>query len=71
MWVALVVIAIVIGVLMDSDMGKIGLAAAALAVGFLILQWITGWEFLITLAKICAVGIVLLVLWAIFGSIFG
>ena len=70
MWVALIVIALIIGALMDSDIGQFGLAGAALAVGFLILKWITGWEFFITLAKICAAGIVLLVLWAILDAIF-
>lgn len=59
MWTAIIIIAIIISLLLDSALGKLITGAGVLALGLLIISWITGFVFLITLAKACAVIIVI------------
>lgn len=59
-WVIVVVIALVASFLAESEMGKIALTAIVGAIACLIVYWITSWAFMLTLAKICAVVVVLI-----------
>ena len=55
---AIIIIAL-IAVCLDSISGKIVFCAAVIAIGLLLLSWITRIELLIEFAKICAVIIVI------------
>lgn len=59
-WVILIVIVALIAAFLDSLPGKIVAGSSVVALGLLLLSWITGFSFLITLAKVCAVIIVVL-----------
>ena len=61
MWVALIIIFAIIMVALDSDVGKFVIGFAVLAIGVLLLSWITGFDFLITLVKGCVAIIVILI----------
>lgn len=54
-----IIIVAVIAVCLDSISGKIVFCSAVIAIGLLLLSWITGIGFLVELAKICAVTIVI------------
>lgn len=55
-----IVIAIVSMVKEEGNFwSKFALAALVAAIAFLLLQWITDWELMLTLAKVCAAGTVL------------
>lgn len=67
--------AIIVGVISciiedGSIWSKLALASIVASIAFLLLRWITGLEIMITLAKICAAAIVLLILFAILRKIF-
>ena len=70
-WVIAVIVIAIVGMCMDSDLGKIALAAGALALGCWLLEWILDLAFFGILAKICVAAVVLIVLFAILASIFG
>ena len=70
-WIVVIVICAVIAASLDSVLGKIVIGAAVVAVGLLLLSWITGVVFLITLAKACAVIIVVSIVGAILMAIIG
>lgn len=70
-WIVLVVIVALIAVCLDSVFGKIVIGAAVVAIGFLLLAWITSLHFFITLAKVCAVIMVVTVTGAILIAIVG
>ena len=52
-----------------SFFSKLALAALVAAVAFVLLRWITGWEFMTTLAKISATTTILSTLINIIGKI--
>ena len=64
-WVILFVIVGIFAAILDSDGGKLFVGAGVLALGLLLLKWITGFGFLITLAKICAVTMVVVAVGAL------
>lgn len=70
-WIVVIVICAVIAASLDSVLGKIVIGAAVVAVGLLLLSWITGMSFLITLAKVCAVIIVVAIVGAILLAVIG
>ena len=70
-WVIVIIICAVIAASLDSLLGKIVIGAAVVAIGLLLLSWITGMSFLITLAKVCAVIIVVAIVGAILLAIIG
>jgi len=70
-WIVVIVICAVIAASLDSVLGKIVVGAAVVAVGLLLLSWITGMSFLITLAKVCAVIIVVAIVGAILLAVIG
>ena len=68
--IAIIVVAIILAC-MDSALGKVALGAGVVAIGFLLLDWITDIGIFVVLSKVCAVVIVLIILWAILAAIFG
>lgn len=71
MWVAIIIAVAIIAVMIDSDAGKVFLGVGVIALGLLLLRWITGIGLLVTLAKACAVIMVVIVVGMILVSIFG
>ena len=63
--ICLVVIVALLVTLLDTLPGKIVLSATVLAIGLLLLRWITGVALFVTLAKVCAVVIVIVIVGAI------
>ncbi len=70
-WIVVIIICAIIAASLDSVLGKIVIGAAVVAIGLLLLSWITGMSFLITLAKVCAVIIVVAIVGAILLAIIG
>ena len=70
-WIVVIVICAVIAACLDSVLGKIVIGAMVVAIGLLLLSWITGISFLITLAKVCAIIIVVVVVGSILLAIIG
>lgn len=63
--ICIVVIVALLVTLLDSLPGKTVLSATVLAIGLLLLRWITGIALFATLAKVCAVVIVIVIVGAI------
>ena len=70
-WIVVIIICAVIAASLDSILEKIVIGAAVVAIGLLLLSWITGISFLITLAKVCAIIIVVAIVGAILLAIIG
>lgn len=70
-WFVIIIIVALIAASLDSVVGKIVVGAAVLAIGLLLLRWITGFTFFVTLAKVCAVVMVVTVIGAILAAIIG
>ena len=70
-WIVLIIILAVIAACLESLPGKLVAGSAVIAIGCLLLRWITGVELFITLAKACAVIIVLLIVGIILLSLRG
>ena len=70
-WVIAIIIVAVIAASLDSVPGKIVAGAAVVAIGLLLLSWITGISFLVTLAKVCAVVIVIVVVGVVLLALIG
>lgn len=68
-WIIVIVIVALIAMWLDSVFGKIVFGSAIIALGLLLLYWITGLTVLITLAKACAVIMVVVIVAAILASI--
>lgn len=60
-WIIFFVVLGIIATCLDSVPGKIVFGAGVIAIGFLLISWITGVDVLISLAKTCAVVIVVVV----------
>ena len=58
LWVVIVIVAIIFAIL-DTSAGKIVIGTGIVAIGLLLIYWVTGFSFLITLAKTCAVMIII------------
>lgn len=70
-WIVVIIIVALIAASLDSVLGKIVIGSAVVAIGLLLLAWITGVSFLLTLAKACAVIIVVAIVGAILMAIIG
>lgn len=57
-WVVIIVICMICSAFFESLLGKIVACSTTMAIGFLLLRWITDVAFFITLAKACAIIIV-------------
>lgn len=64
-WIILLIIVGLVAAFADSIVGRIVLSAAVVAVGLLLLRWITGIALFVTLSKVCAVVIVIVIVGAI------
>lgn len=70
-WIIFFVVLGVIATCLDSLSGKLVFGAGVIAIGLLLVSWITGMAFLITLAKTCAVIIVIVITGTILLAIIG
>ena len=70
-WVVIIIVCAIIGACLDSTIGKIVIGSSVLAIGFLLLRWITGISFLVTLAKGCAILIVVTIVGGLLLAIIG
>ena len=70
-WIVAIIIVAVIASFMDSGLGKLVMSAGVIAIGLLLLKWITGVELFITLAKACAIIIVVVIIGMIVLAIAG
>ena len=68
-WGIVIIAILIISACLESVIGKIIFGSTIIAIGFLLLSWITGISFFITLAKICAVIIVVIIVGCIVASI--
>ena len=68
--VVVLIIFAIIATFLDTSIGKVVIGSAVAAIGLLLLSWITGVAFFITLAKVCAIIIVVGIVGAILYSIF-
>lgn len=68
-WVIIIVAIIAIG--LESIPGKIVAGASVLAIGLLLLRWITGITLMVSLAKTCAVVIVVVIVATVLLALFG
>lgn len=69
--ICIVVIVALLVTLLESLPGKIVLSATVLAIGLLLLRWITGVALFVILAKVCVVIIVISIVGAILLAIIG
>lgn len=60
-WIIGIIAFIIIGMCADSGLGGIILAIGVVAIGLLLLSWITGAGFFVVLAKACAVIVVVII----------
>ena len=60
-WTILFVVMLIVGACLDSISGKIVFGSAVIAIGLLLISWITDISFFLTLAKLCAVVIVIVI----------
>ena len=69
----IIVLCIVASVIvwMETISGKVVIGFAVMAIGLLLLTWITGISFLLILARVCAAIIVITIIVAILLSIIG
>lgn len=67
----LIVIFAIIAVCLDTTSGKVVFGAAVVALGLLLLSWITGLGFFVPIAKGCAVLIVVVLVGVLVVGIFG
>jgi len=58
-WMIAIGVAAVISFFVGSTVGKIILSSSAIAIGLLLLSLVTGFAFLVTLAKVCAAVIII------------
>lgn len=70
-WVVIVIAAFVVSFLLESDTGKYVLTAGVGALACLLIYWITDWGIMLTLAKLCGVGIILIAAFVVISAIFG
>ena len=69
-WVVVIIIVALIAASLESVLGKIVFSAAVVAIGLLLLRWITGLAVFVSLAKTCAIIMVVTVVAALLIAIF-
>lgn len=70
-WAVLIIALMIISACMESKTGKIILSAGMIALGCLVLDLITGMGLFVTLAKLCAIVIVVVIVGVIVLAIIG
>lgn len=70
-WVVSIIALMIISACMESKTGKIILSAGMIALGCLVLDLITGMGLFVTLAKLCAIVIVVVIVGVIVFAIIG
>lgn len=70
-WIVFFVVLGIVATCLDSVPGKVVFGSGVLAIGLLLISWITGAGFLISLAKMCVVVIVIVIVGAILLAIIG
>ena len=70
-WAVAIAVLIVISLMMESGAGKALLVVGAVAIGLLLLSWITSAGFFVVLAKACAVIAVVIIVGVIVLTICG
>ena len=70
-WVAVIIVVALVAVGLESVPGKIVAGASVLAMGLLLLRWITGAAVFAVLVKACAVVIVVAIVGTILSAIIG
>ena len=70
-WAVLIIALMIISACMESKTGKIILSAGMIALGCLVLDLITGMGLFVTLAKLCAIVIVVVIIGVIVLAIIG
>ena len=70
MWIGIIIAVAIIACMLDSEIGKIFFGAGVLAIGLLLLKWITGFGLFAFLAKACAVIMVVVVIGWVLVAIF-
>lgn len=61
---------VILGLLLDSEIGKFAVAAALLAAAFFIIRWITDWEIFASFAKFGATAAIVIIVGLIIVFIF-
>lgn len=69
-WVIVIIIVALIAVSLESILGKVVFGAGVVAIGLLLLRWITGLALFVTLAKVCAIVMVVTIVAALLIAIF-
>lgn len=69
-WIIVIIIVALIAVSLESILGKIVFGAGGVAIGCLLLRWITGLALFVTLAKVCAIIMVVTIVAALLIAIF-
>ena len=69
-WIVVIIIVALIAVSLESILGKIVFGAGVVAIGLLLLRWITGLAVFVTLAKVCAIIMVVTIVAALLIAIF-
>ena len=69
-WIVVIIIVALIAVSLESILGKIVFGAGVVAIGLLLLRWITGLTVFVTLAKVCAIIMVVTIVAALLIAIF-
>ena len=70
-WVVVVLIMLLIDMCLDFVAGKIIIGASVVAIGSLLIAWITGLGIFVNLAKTCAIIIVIVITGVVLLAIFG
>ena len=70
-WVVVIIIVALVAIGLESIPGKIVAGASVLAIGLLLLRWITGVALFVTLAKACAVVIVITIVGTVLLALIG
>ena len=69
-WVVVIIIVVLIAVSLESILGKIVFGAGVVAIGLLLLRWITRLSIFVALAKVCAIIMVVTIVTALLIAIF-
>lgn len=65
------VVGIIILMVLLGSLGPLGIAVGVVGIGLLLIAWISGMSIFVTLAKVCGVIIVIIIVAAILMFIFG
>lgn len=69
-WVILIIAALIIAAGLESTLGKIIIGCGVIALGFMLISWITGISFLVSIAKAFVVIIIIVIVVQVLMNIF-